>query len=79
LHEERHDNVPIEADSRNRPPKNEFLVTGVLHSCHGMASTDSRPDSFHKNLENNEICVLADTNDRLEIVCYLLFLSAALI
>jgi hypothetical protein len=68
LHEERHDNVPIEADSRNRPPKNEFLVTGVLHSCHGMASTDSRPDSFHKNLENNEICVLADTNDRLEIV-----------
>jgi hypothetical protein len=33
-----------------------------------MASTDSRPDSFHKNLENNKICVLADTNDRLEIV-----------
>jgi hypothetical protein len=68
LHEERHDNAPIEADSRNRPPKNEFLVTGVLHSGHGMAGTDSRPDSFHKNLENNEICVLADTNNWLEIV-----------
>jgi hypothetical protein len=33
-----------------------------------MASADSWPDSFHKNLESNEICGSADTNDRLEIV-----------
>jgi hypothetical protein len=33
-----------------------------------MASADSRPYSFHKNLESNEICGSADTNDRLEIV-----------
>jgi hypothetical protein len=33
-----------------------------------MASADSRPYSFHKNLESNEICGLADTNDRPEFV-----------
>jgi hypothetical protein len=33
-----------------------------------MASADSRPYSFHKNLESNEICGSADTNDRPEFV-----------
>jgi hypothetical protein len=68
LHEESRNNVPIVADLRNQPQKNEFLVTGVLCRCYEMAISDSRPDSFLKNLESNEICVLADTNDRLEIV-----------
>jgi hypothetical protein len=39
-----------------------------------MASADSRPYSFHKNLESNEICGLADTNDRPEFV-FAIFLS----
>jgi hypothetical protein len=68
LREESHYDVLIEADSRIRPPKIEFLMTGVLHSCYGMASADSRPYSFHKNLESNEICGSADTNDRPEFV-----------
>jgi hypothetical protein len=58
----------MEADSRNRPQKNEFLVASVLRSCYEMAGFDSRPDSFLKHLENSEICVSADTTDRLEIV-----------
>jgi hypothetical protein len=64
LHKESHYGVPIEADSCNRPQKIEFLMTGVLHSCYGTASADNRPYSFHKNLESNEICGLADANDR---------------
>jgi hypothetical protein len=64
LHKESHYGVPIEADSRNRPQKIEFSKTGVLHSCYGTASADSRPCSVHKNLESNEICGLADANDR---------------
>jgi hypothetical protein len=50
------------------PKKNELLVAGVLRSCYEMASFDSRPDSFLKHLESSEICVSADTTDRLEIV-----------
>jgi hypothetical protein len=67
LHEGSRSDVPIEADSRNRPPKNELLVTIVLRSYFEMASLDDRPVSFLKDLESNKLCVSADINDRLEI------------
>jgi hypothetical protein len=58
----------MEADSRNRPQKIEFLMTSNLRSCCGMASANSWPYSFQKNLESNEICGSADPNDRPEFV-----------
>jgi hypothetical protein len=56
----------MEADSCNWPQKNEFLMTSVLHSCYEMASAGSRPYSFHKKLESNEMRGSADLNDRPE-------------
>jgi hypothetical protein len=53
----------MEADSCNRPQKIKFLMTSVLHSCYEMASAGSRPYSFHKNLESNEMRGSADLND----------------